>query len=191
MNSDADGGTVVITRGVIRQLDDDEITAVLAHEVSHLANRDGTLLQWLLVPMLVAEHVGYDERPALTSAHLLTGIGYVAHLFVWAVVTVVMRAQLLACQLGVAVLSRGRELAADRAAAELTGAPSAVASALEKLDETRSRPTEDKRDFRRTTGVLDILPVENLQLVEGPFRTHPRTETRIARLQSLVEKIET
>lgn len=182
--------TIVITRGVIRQLDDDELEGVLAHEVSHLANRDRQLLRRLLVPMLVAEHIGATERPKMHGGYMITGLPYLASLLGWACLKLVTTLQLLLCQLGVTVLSRGRELAADRGAAELTGSPTALASALQTLDGARRRPDEDKRDFRRTASVLDILPVSETSRIDGPFRTHPKTETRIAKLEAMVAKNE-
>lgn len=50
-----EAGTIVLTRGLVRALSDDEIEAVLAHEISHLANGDGRLMGPLLVPLLLAE----------------------------------------------------------------------------------------------------------------------------------------
>ncbi|WP_267163361.1 M48 family metallopeptidase [Halovenus salina] len=188
--ADGSGGTIVISRGVIRQLDREEVRAVLAHEVSHLANGDTHVLRWLLVPMLVAEHLGQNERPSLGEGHLIVGLGYVVHLFAWACVRLVTTVQLWLCQFGIALLSRGREFAADAASAQLTGSPSSLANALRKLDDARSRPSRDKRDFMRSAGVLDILPVERRTLGDGPFRTHPKTEVRISRLESLVKAVE-
>lgn len=194
--ADSDGGTILVSQGVIDQLDDSEVEAVLAHEVSHLANRDSHIMRWLLIPMLVAEHIGSESpsyekgRPIGNSPELYHEgtpiIGYLGHVVGLKIVRAVTFVQVAGCQLGVAALSRGREFAADRGAAELTGSPAALASALEKLDTVRSRPDEDRRDFRRTAGVIDILPAENNRRIDGPFRTHPNTATRIERLESLV-----
>lgn len=181
-----DTDTIVITRGVIRQLDDNELETVLAHEVSHLANRDREILRRLLVPMLVAEHIGASERPKMKGSHMILGVTYFLSLLAWACLKLVTTTQLALCQFGVTVLSRGRELGADRGAAELTGSPAALASALQTLDEGRRRPNKDKRDFRRTASVLDILPVSDNSRIDGPFRTHPKTETRIAHLEAMV-----
>jgi heat shock protein HtpX len=182
----SDTDTIVITRGVIRQLDDEELEAVLAHEVSHLANRDRAILRRLLVPMLVAEHIGATERPKMHGGHVILGVTYFLTLFAWACLKLVTTTQLVLCQFGVTVLSRGRELAADRGGAELTGSPAALASALQTLDGARRRPDTDKRDFRRTASVLDILPVSETSRIDGPFGTHPKTETRIAHLEAMV-----
>lgn len=179
-------GTIVITRGVVRTLTDDEIEAVLAHEVSHLINGDGRIVNLLLVPMLVAEHVGSADRPKFQFHYGLSVFSYSIHLVAWVVITVVTTVQLSSCRLGVTLLSREREFAADRGAAELTGEPSALASALETLHDARNRPTQDMRNFKRSTGVLDILPPEDQQQISGLFRTHPETEKRIRYLESMV-----
>lgn len=182
-----DGGTIVITRGVIRALEDDELEAVLAHEVSHLANGDGRLLTVLLVPMLVAEHVGETERPQFQPYHGY-GIGtfvYVSHLLGWAVVTAVTTVQLWCCQVAITVLSREREFAADRGAAALTGSPATLASALETLEDGRSRSKQDMRDFKRSAGTLDLLPPEDQYEFNRLVRTHPETDARVANLREL------
>jgi len=186
-------GTIVLTRGLVRELTDDEIEAVLAHEISHLANGDGRLMGFLLVPLLLAEDIGATERPGFELIHAWSGMifVYVGRLLVWAVVTAVTTVQLWCCLLGVALFSRGRELAADRGAAELTGSPSSLASALETLDGGRGRPTEDLREFKRSAGALDILPPSDESELSSPFRTHPKTETRVDRLRSMTSEIET
>lgn len=198
--ANGDGGIIVISGGIIEQLDDREIKAVLAHEVSHLANRDSALMQWLLVPMIVAEHISSDPRQFYRSGKTVGESGmvydegtplpaYVLHVIADKCLQAITFVQVVLCHIGVAFLSRGREFAADSGAAKLTGSPSALASALQTLDNTRTRPSEDKRDFRRTAGALDILPTENDHLIDGPFRTHPSTETRVDRLKSMTSKM--
>ncbi|MFD1640805.1 M48 family metallopeptidase [Halohasta litorea] len=186
-------GTIVLTRGLVRALSDDEIEAVLAHEISHLANGDGRLMGHLLIPLLLAEHVGSDDRPTLQPIHAINGaiFVYVGRLLSWTVVTAVTTVQLWCCLGAIALFSRGRETAADRGAAELTGSPSSLASALETLDGNRGRPTEDLREFKRSAGALDILPPADVTDLPRPFRTHPPTERRVQRLEALVGKIET
>ncbi|WP_226041920.1 M48 family metalloprotease [Natrinema sp. DC36] len=178
-------GTVIVTTGLVNRLSTGELEAVLAHEISHLANGDSRIMNLVLVPMLVAEHVGSDDPP---SRKLLVSqpLAYLARLVLWALLTVVTTGQRLCCQFGIAVLSRGREFAADRGAAELTGAPSDLASALETLSDDRSRPSEDKRTWAKSASALDILPREAAVASPGPFRTHPSTERRIERLERLV-----
>ena len=82
-------------------------------------------------------------------------------------------------QLGVAVLSRGRERAADVAAAELTGSPAALAGALERLTEARDRPETDLREWEHSVAAMDILPPPEPGVSTEPFRTHPLVKTRV------------
>jgi len=188
-----DNGTIVLTRGLVRQLSDDEIEAVLAHEISHLANGDGRLMGHLLVPLMIAEHVGSNDRPRFQPVYTygLVMFVYVGQLLSWALLTAVTTVQTWLCLGSLALLSRGREFAADRGAAELTGSPAALASALETLDGNRGRPTEDLREFKRSAGALDILPPADETDLPTPFRTHPTTDQRVERLRAMVPESQT
>ena len=188
-----DNGTIVLTRGLVRALDDDEIEAVLAHEISHLANGDGRLMGYLLVPLLIAEHVGSGERPRFQPVFTYgaTIFVYIGQLLTWALITAVTTVQTWLCLGSLALLSRGREFAADRGAAELTGSPAALASALETLDGNRGRPTEDLRECKRSAGVLDILPPADQTDLPSGFRTHPTTDQRVERLREMVPESKT
>lgn len=126
---------------------------------------------------------------ALTAVAVAGFLGWLALLAGSVVLTVVTKLQRLCSQFGVAYFSRGRELAADRGAARLTGDLAALASALRTLTETRSAPTEDLRTFEQSSAVLDILPTEDDRSA-GPFRTHPDTERRIRRLERLAVDVE-
>lgn len=178
-------GSVIVTTGLVNRLSAGELEAVLAHEISHLANGDSRIMNLVLVPMLVAEHVGSDDPP---SRKLLVAqpLAYLARLVLWALLTAITTIQRLCCQFAIAILSRGREFAADRGAAELTGSPGDLASALETLEGGRERPSEDKRTWAKSASALDILPREAAVGSRGLFRTHPSTDTRIERLEGLV-----
>ncbi|ELY55774.1 M48 family metalloprotease [Natronolimnohabitans innermongolicus] len=101
----------------------------------------------------------------------------------------------------VAVLSRSRELSADRTAAELTGSPAALAGALRTLDDRIERTPN--QDLREAAGVssLSILPLESVagetdepslidRLRLRLFRTHPPTERRLAVLEELERELD-
>jgi len=161
--------SIVLSSGLVEQLSEDELEAVVAHELSHLANGDSRLMGAALVPVLIADE-WILERPRKVGHYLRNGIGTLLRWY---------------GQLGVAVLSRGREWAADAEAARLTGNPAALASALGRLDEQRAVPREDLREWEQSASTLDILPTEDQSDVFGPFRTHPNTADRIDRLQRL------
>lgn len=165
---------LLVSTGLLEVLTDPELEAVLAHEVAHLANGDSRVMGAALAPVLAADEWLADE-PSRMGEHLLNGI---------------LSALRVAGQFGVAVLSRGREWSADAAAAELTGAPAALAAALRRLDGSREPPETDLRDWERSIAALDILPPGDRDISAGPFRTHPPTEERIAVLRRMTAAAE-
>jgi heat shock protein HtpX len=161
---------VVVSTGLCEALTEAELTAVLAHEVSHLANADSRLMDVVLVPVLMADEL-IDDDP---------------HDFRDEFWNLWVRLLKLYGQFGVAILSRGREWSADAGAVALTGSPAALASALSTLSEQRQTPSTDLRDWEQSVGALDILPPSDREHATGPFRTHPSTEKRIDRLRQQV-----
>lgn len=203
------GATIVVTTGLLDLLETDEREAVIAHELSHIKNRDATVLTvaWLLPTLTYYLALG----SATAIYYLYRGMGRsgggrgrgVAHalvvLTVTAIVTVAISALFwFASVLVHRLLSRYREYAADRGAVSLTGDPAALAGALTKLDERM--PTVPDRDLRRLDGgaeALYVAPLEarafsNAELVSTDIfpRTHPPTRERIARLRELAGDLE-
>jgi heat shock protein HtpX len=165
---------IVVSTGLLATLSEAEVTAVLAHEISHLANADSRIMGVVLVPVLGAEEL-MDDNPQKPGEY---------------VTTIVLGLLKLYGQFGVAILSRGREWHADAGAVALTGSPAALASALSTLSEQRERPTTDLRKWERSAGALDILPPVDRTHATGPFRTHPSTEKRSERLRQQVADAE-
>jgi len=165
-----DGGDpiVVVSEGLLGALSPAERDAVLAHELAHLANGDLDLAAGLLVPVHAVGEL-YDGPDAVG----LDPVG---------------RAVAATAAVGFGVFSRGRELAADRAAAAATGDPAALAAALERLDDSidRERPPADLRDHAAATGAVNVLPVAESSVAGRLGATHPATATRVARLRRLV-----
>jgi len=186
-------GTIIVTSGLLATLSESELRGVLAHEVAHLANGDSRLMGLVLTPTLVLERFS-DRDPPSTRLLFHTiqtfGLPYIGAYLMWALLSVVAPIQRLGNQFGLAVLSREREFAADRAAARLTGEPSALARALETLESGRNRPDEDLRTWQQSASVLDILPSESSSTTDNPFRTHPPTDERIRRLRELAAEME-
>ena len=158
--------SVVVSQGVVDALDDDELDAVLAHEVSHLANRDVALMSAALAPVFVAEADGVVGRLARSAGLALLALG----------------------EFGAGTFSRGREFAADRGAAHVTGEPAALASALETLSADRARPAADLRNGDPAQA-LNVVPRATDR--GGSFDSPPETATRIARLRELERAQET
>jgi len=175
---------VCVTTGLLRELDDDELEAVLAHELAHIENGDSAVMAVAGFPTTVAVALlGFALR-RLNGWWLLFGFFQV---FVYVLFVAV---PLLVVSLpGTLVLSRYREYAADRGAVALTGDPYALASALGKLhgDPDGERP---EQDLRRMAGfsAFCIVPTEY-----APIRlpsTHPPTHRRIERLRELAADLE-
>jgi len=164
--------TVVVSRGLVETLDDDELDAVLAHEIGHLLNRDAAVLTALSLPTARASRL-FSAAPLMIIAWTLAGFSHVA----------------------VSLVARYREYVADYAAVRLTGDPVALASALAKLDEQVSVPASTDARAQRSTAAFGIVPPpwEERQFFDGAARfvrrtllaTHPPTEKRIRRLQSI------
>ncbi|MBK1630937.1 hypothetical protein CKO31_09320 [Thiohalocapsa halophila] len=170
---DRDDALVAVSDGLLRRLDLREQAGVLAHEISHVANGDLAVMAFADLVSRVAGVFGLlGQILFLLSlpAALLTGadMPWLALLILLAAPTVSALVQL--------ALSRNREYEADLAAAELTGDPAGLASALDKLERYQGRYWE--QIFMPGRGV----PEPSL------LRTHPDTADRVRRLMTLVPR---
>ena len=185
---------VCVTTGLLRKLDDKELEGVLAHEMSHVAHKD-------VVVMTIASFLGI-------MAALLVRFAFYGELFggggrgrggnnngnaglymlaVMAVGIVVYAVSFLLIRL----LSRYRELAADRAGALLTGQPSALASALTKVSGAMSAiPTKDLREAQALNAFYfaPALKADQVSL-SSMFSTHPSLERRLRQLSEISEQL--
>ncbi len=178
--------SIVVSRGLVEQLSERELEAVLAHELAHVANRDAAVLTALALPATKAEPF-LEDAPELASL-------YVGQIGVFVSVAAVPIA--VVTRLAVALVSRYREYVADRAAVAITSDPAALASALETLDDDlERRPATDLRSHR-STAAFSIVPPPweshrffdrtRYVIVRRLFGTHPSTENRIERLRASV-----
>lgn len=165
----SDTPTIVVSSGLIETLSQKELSAVLGHEIAHIVNDDLRLLTAALVPLIAAdthtEDIGYPTNMFEVCGHLLKFVALV----------------------GIGVFSRGREMAADRAAVAITGDPAALATALEKIDGSAPpKPTTDLRENVQSMNVINILPILVTEPTESGLRsTHPSLEVRLEQLRSL------
>jgi heat shock protein HtpX len=174
-------GAVVVTLGLLRGLDEREVEAVLAHEFAHVRNYD-TLAASVLAAM--AGTLAYVSRGLLPfagrSASLRRlGAGLRLGLFT---MIILVAAPFLALLVKFAA-SRSREFEADEAAAELTGGPEGLCSALARIGGT----DENAASVAPGPGLLVLMtfsPKAASRLIRL-LRTHPPIKTRIARLQRL------
>jgi heat shock protein HtpX len=178
---DPDHAVVCVTTGLLRRLAPDELEGVLAHELSHVAHKDvavitvasflGVLAGLLVRFAFYSQAFGGGRRDQNTAVVLL-GVMTVSAA-VYALSFLLIRA-----------LSRYRELAADRAAAQLTGRPSALASALTKVSGDIARiPDRDLRTAQAFNAFFftPALGSGGLRL-SRLLSTHPPLERRLEQL---------
>lgn len=174
---------VAVTTGIMARLNNNELEAVLAHELTHVKNRDmmvmtiATFLSsmaQILVQWLPFMSGGDRDRDSGSSFIVL----FLVSLVVWIVSFILIR-----------TLSRYREFAADRGAAIMTGQPSNLVSALKKISGFRV-PTEDLRKVEGPVSALFITPAISGSSFMRLFSTHPTLEARIAALQKIEIELE-
>jgi heat shock protein HtpX len=174
---------VAVTTGIMERLDNNELEAVLAHELTHVKNRDmmvmtiATFLSsmaQILVQWLPFFGGGSRDRDSGSNFIVL----FLVSLVVWIVSFILIR-----------TLSRYREFAADRGAAIMTGQPSHLVSALKKISGFRV-PTEDLRKVEGPVSALFITPAISGSSFMRLFSTHPTLEARIAALQKIEMELE-
>lgn len=164
---------IAMTDGLLRTLNTRELAGILAHEISHIRHRDLQVMMLAdVISRLTSTMATLGQLMLLINLPLLLLSGYrlpwLPLLLLWAAPSL-----MTLMQLG---LSRAREFDADRGAAELTGDPQGLASALVRIEQTHGGWL--KRVF---------LPGQGLPEPSW-LRTHPATEERIARLQELAEQ---
>ncbi|WP_251093079.1 zinc metalloprotease HtpX [Streptomyces sp. Caat 7-52] len=175
-----DHAVVCVTTGLLRRLDPAELEGVLAHELSHVAHKDVaviTVASFLgVIAGLVVRFAFYSQvfgggrRDQNTAVVFAAVLGVSAA--VYAISFVLIRA-----------LSRYRELAADRAAAHLTGRPSALGAALTKVSGEIARiPTKDLRTAQAFNAFYFTPATGREPGIERFFSTHPSLEQRLEQL---------
>jgi len=170
---------VAVTEGIMRILDPEELEGVLAHELSHVLNRD------VLISTIAATLAG--------------AITYLAHMAQWAAfmgggrsdddegpspVAMILMAIVapIAAMLVQLAVSRAREFQADASGARLVGRPWPLAKALEKLDMAAQAIPMNANPATAHLFIMNPLSGQSLMRL---FSTHPSTEERIARLRAM------
>jgi heat shock protein HtpX len=173
---------VCVTTGIMQRLDADELEGVLAHELSHVANRDVTVMTVASSLGLLA---GFITRYGMYFGGMFSGgrdrnnnnggpafiVVFLVSLLVYAVSFVLIRG-----------LSRYRELSADRSGAYLTGRPSKLSSALVKISGDMARiPNKDLRDSQAMSAFF-FAPAISRESIGALFSTHPPLQQRLDQL---------
>jgi heat shock protein HtpX len=178
---------VAVTRGLWQRLEPQEVEGVLAHELSHVANRD-------VLIMTVASFFAM-------LAGLLTRFGLYSGMFgggrsrdnnsvpVWLIVLIVSVVTYFLSQILILAISRYREFAADRGSALITGAPEHLMSALQKISSDMFRIPQ--RDLREVEGMnaFFIIPANVKGSIGSLFMTHPPLEKRLAALAEIAREM--
>ena len=178
--------TVCVTTGLMERLDGPQLEGVIAHELSHIANRDVVVMT---IAGFLATVAGLLVRMGVYSG--VGGRGGKNGFALFAVVILVSVAVYVLSFLLLRALSRYREFAADRGAAIITGAPAQLASALAAIDGTMSRvPTRDLRAAEGMNAFFIIPAVSRGFSLSSLVSTHPPIEKRIERLMAMQARMD-
>ncbi len=184
---------VCVTTGIMRRLNDRELEAVLAHELSHIKNRDVAVITIASFFATIASYItqmiawsamfggfgggGRGRRENNGGAAIM--LVYLVSMLVWIISFFLIRA-----------LSRYREYAADRCGAIITGAPATLATALMKISDTMQRiPQEDLRKVEQMNAFFVVPALTGASLLEL-LSTHPPISKRIERLMKMQQSLE-
>jgi heat shock protein HtpX len=179
---DPNHASVAVTQGILDLLSPEELEGVLAHELTHVKNRDTltqavagtiagaiTFLGRILTFGALYGPVYRDDRRSVNPFGLLF---------------LIVLAPLSATLIQLAI-SRTREYAADQGSAQITHNPLALASALQKLEQVGHQIPMNGNPAMSPLLIVNPLSTQGLQSL---FRTHPSTEERIRRLMELAQQ---
>lgn len=176
---------VAVTTGIVDLLDTEELEGVLAHELTHIRNRDVLVLTlaslfstvaWYLMQFGFYGGMGYGygggrDRNNGGGGMILV---IIVAMLTWIISFLIIRA-----------ISRYREFAADRGSAQLTGKPVKLANALMKISGTMKQiPTKDLRQVEGLNAFF-IIPALSGSTIGNLFSTHPPVEKRIQKLMEM------
>jgi heat shock protein HtpX len=168
-----ENAAVAATAGLMAMLDRDEIEAVMAHELAHVANRD-TLIMTMVATIagaisMLGNFALFFGRDSEGRSNPLVAI-------------MAMIVAPFAAMIVQMAISRTREYGADKGGAEISGNPAALASALAKIAGPAAQIPNMASERNPAAAQLYIVPTH----LKDMFSTHPATEKRIAALQAMV-----
>lgn len=178
-----ENAAVAATAGIMQILSERELRGVMAHELAHVKNRDtlistisatvaGAIASIAQFGMLLG---GSRDAQGARNVNPLVGL-------------LVMLLAPLAASLIQMAISRAREFEADKAGAEISGDPKALASALEKIHHYAHQVTNQTAEAHPETAQMMIInPLSGISF-DRLFSTHPRTEERVARLMAMTSR---
>ena len=172
--------TVCATTGIMNLLEPHELEGVMAHELSHIKNRDVLIMTmagfFASIAAIIAQFGlffgGDDDNPSFLVVLLVSWVVYALSFFL------------------MLALSRYREFTADRGASIITGRPSALSSALMKINGAMSRVPQQDLRAAGDMNAFFIMPAVSKNSIAGLFSTHPPMEKRIERLQRIEAELQ-
>ena len=179
---DPEHAAVAVTEGIVNALSPEELEGVIAHELTHIINRD-TLTQAVAATLggavaFIAQMLQYSMFFGGNRNREGGGnpIALIATVFLAPMAATII-------QMGI---SRTREYAADAGSAKLTGNPRALASALKRLEASAQRLPMQANPAFEPLLIINALPQ---QMFRSLFSTHPSTDDRVARLLEIEQSM--
>lgn len=172
-----DNAAVAVTSGILQLLNDEELAGVISHELTHVKNRDilvGTIAATLVGTItFIARMAGYAAMFGGRDRDEGNGIGDLLLLILSPIIAILIQL----------AISRSREYMADAGGAAISGQPLALASALNKLQQT-SKMIPMKNAGASSAHMFIVNPFSGKSITKL-FSTHPPVEERIKRLQEI------
>lgn len=170
-----ENAAVAATTGLLRRMSDEEVAAVMAHELAHIRNYD------TLIMTITATFAGAISMLANFAMFFSAGRNR-GNILVTLLVMILAPMAAAVVQMAI---SRSREYEADRVGAAICGNPLWLATALEKIQGFASRIDYDRAEQNPQTAHMFIINPLHVHKRDKLFSTHPNTENRIAALMKL------
>jgi len=171
---------IAVTTGILGLLDDEELEAVIGHELTHVRNRDVLVLTLASVFSTLAWYLaqfgffgGYQSRNR--DSGNVTAIVILVAIVTWVVSFLIIRA-----------ISRYREYSADRGGAIMTGRPDKLADALMKISGKMSKIPANELQKVQKMNAFFIIPALSGSSIANLFSTHPPVEKRVQKLKEMM-----
>ena len=179
---------ITVTQGLLDRLSDEELEGVLAHEITHIKNRDVVVITlasfFAMVASIIVQQfflfglMAEDSRGRGRNSGQVIMLIWLVSVAVWAISYILIR-----------MLSRYREYAADRGSAILTGHPGYLVSALTKIEHgVKQSPSRDLRQAESFNAFFIIPAIRRGSLMEI-FSTHPNFEHRLRYLEKIQQEM--